>query len=133
MPKKKGGYYWQIIVVVGLLASSACGCGHRDERDTVDSSDSLASKEGQIAFTRLTKSPDGEKGADIYVMEADGTNQERLTSAPGFEGFPAWSADGERIAFVSTHKGGGWNIYVMNADGTGQTRLTEGGAAWPSW
>jgi uncharacterized protein YjdB len=37
---------------------------------------------------------------------------------------PAFSADGSRIAYVSTSPGNG-EIYVMNADGTGATRLTN--------
>ena len=37
---------------------------------------------------------------------------------------PAWSPDGQRIAF-SSHRGvDGWGIYVMNADGSDVTRLT---------
>jgi len=36
---------------------------------------------------------------------------------------PAFSADGSRIAYVSTSPGNA-EIYVMNADGTGATRLT---------
>ena len=36
---------------------------------------------------------------------------------------PAWSPDGNKIAFVS-YKEGERDIYVMNADGTGRTRLT---------
>ncbi|HKO18643.1 MAG TPA: PKD domain-containing protein, partial [Acidobacteriaceae bacterium] len=74
--------------------------------------------------------------ASIYVMNANGTNQTRLTF--GGEGVtdeqPVWSRDGSRIAFVST-RDGDKEIYVMNADGTNQTRLTSdpGNDDSPSW
>jgi dipeptidyl aminopeptidase/acylaminoacyl peptidase len=61
--------------------------------------------------------------AEIYVMNADGTGQTRLTTDPGFDADPTFSPDGQ-IAFNSTRDGGKPEIYVMNGDGTGQTRLT---------
>jgi hypothetical protein len=60
--------------------------------------------------------------AEIYVMNADGSGQTRLTNDPGFDADPTFSPDGQ-IAFNSTRDGNP-EIYVMNGDGTGQTRLT---------
>ena len=77
-------------------------------------------------------SPDGTKitfytyldgNAEIYVMDADGSNLTRLTNAPTADWFPSWSPDGQKIAFVSK-RSGSTAIYVMNADGSNQTRLT---------
>jgi TolB protein len=48
-----------------------------------------------------------------------------LTESPGLDGFPAWSSDGERLAFSSARDGGNSEIYVMNADGSAQRRLTH--------
>jgi len=60
---------------------------------------------------------------DIYVMDADGSNQKRLSNSPAIYKNPAWSPDGKHIVFVSNfskHR----EIYIMNSDGSGQTRLT---------
>jgi hypothetical protein len=58
------------------------------------------------------------------MMNADGTNQTRLTNDPFSNADPAFSPDGGKIAFVST-RDGNHEIYVMNADGINQTRLTN--------
>jgi hypothetical protein len=78
-------------------------------------------------------SPDGSKIAfvssrngnfEIYVMNADGSGQTRLTNNPANDIDPSFSPDGSKIAFVS-RRDGNFEIYVMNADGSGQTRLTN--------
>ena len=73
---------------------------------------------GRIAFQS-----DRDGNAEIYVMNADGSGQTRLTNNPANDDVPAWSPDGAKIAFQST-RDGNYDIYVMNADGSGQTRLT---------
>ena len=70
-------------------------------------------------------------GMDIWVMNADGTNQVRLTNDPIREDFPAFSPDGGRIAFErfefddQGHVLGTGEIYVIGADGEGLTNLTN--------
>jgi dipeptidyl aminopeptidase/acylaminoacyl peptidase len=122
--------YWRMLVAAGLLAALACsGCAGRDALDdSVDHGGSLVSEEGQIAFTRAWKANWAElpsSDADVYVIDVDGSGERRLTDSPGLDGFPAWSADGKRIAFVSAHDGGNCGIYVMDAGGSGQERLTR--------
>ncbi len=55
----------------------------------------------------------------IWVMDADGSDQRQLTSVPFGAWRPAWSSDGSQIAFDD----GGSAIYVINADGNGLRRL----------
>lgn len=62
--------------------------------------------------------------SEIYVMNADGTNQLRLTTNSSFDAEPAFSPGGEKIVFMSTRDGNA-EIYIMHADGTSQTRLTN--------
>ena len=49
---------------------------------------------------RSDETPDGWTSA-IYVMDADGKNQTRLTDHSAEYGAPSWSPDGQRIAFDS--------------------------------
>ena len=83
----------------------------------------LAFNTSRIVFASLR---DGNK--EIYVMDADGGNQENLTNNPAYDGDPDWSPDGTKIAFVSRRDGVS-QIYVMNADGKNPIRLTDG----PRW
>lgn len=82
---------------------------------------------------RAIYSPDGTKIVfctdrdgpwEVYVMQADGTQQTRLTVSPaGGSRYPNWSPDGQRIVFASD-RAGTWDLYLMNADGSGVTQLT---------
>lgn len=58
---------------------------------------------------------------EVYVMNADGTDVTRLTFS-GSNGYPTWSPDGTRIAFIS-----GTSLALINANGTGLTTLVSGG------
>jgi TolB protein len=78
----------------------------------------------------------------VYVINADGSHQERLTTTAFIEDGhpkaynknPAWSPDGRQIAFASA-RSGNLEIHVMNADGSEPRQLTQsdGSKDLPNW
>jgi Tol biopolymer transport system component len=102
---------------------------------------SRAVANGRIAFV----SGVGNAFTDIYTMNPDGSNVQRLTNNPAHNYFdPAWSPDGSKITFVRFS--GTYNdslrlytdivyeIFVMNADGSDQRRLTQSRSDFsPAW
>lgn len=55
------------------------------------------------------------------------TGQGRLLAGgPGAEMSPAWSPDGQWVAFIRRPNGQGGELYVVRADGTGATRVAGG-------
>ena len=76
--------------------------------------------------TQPTWSPDGKRigfvshrdgGAEIYVMDQDGSNQERRTGNKAVKSAPAWSPDGRLIAYSSLDLQKVFQIYVVRSDG----------------
>ena len=91
----------------------------------------------QIAFSS-ERLPDGQNSNQyfyqIYLMNADGSNQHDISNSHGSDYSPTWSPDGLQIAFVS-ERDNRQEIYVMNADGSNQHTLTSNlaGAVDPAW
>ena len=94
-----------------------------------DIDESSSSNESKIIFTS-----DRDGNAEIYVMNADRSNQTRMTNNDVVDWAPSWSPDGSKIAFTSD-RDGNVDIYVMNADGSNRTRITNNDAQdwFPSW
>lgn len=79
-----------------------------------------ASPDGErIAFTRLKLGDD----ADIYIMDADGSNVRQLTNSDATEEHPIWSPDGQWLAFHSDVDGD-FEIYIMRPNGEDVRQLT---------
>lgn len=89
-----------------------------------------------IAFVRTTGPTD-----EIWLMDADGSNQRRLTVPPrstnafGQDSMPEWSPSGKELAFVRRYRGR-TDIYVTGVGGHVHIhRLTKdaGAHTWPAW
>ena len=83
----------------------------------------------------------------LFGKNPDGTDMQRLTSTPGYDGGPFFSPDGKKIVFRASHPDGEeladyqrllgqglirpskLDIYVMDADGSNVQRLTDNQAA----
>ena len=64
---------------------------------------------------------------DIWVMDADGSNQRQVTSLGGASFAPYFHPDGRRIIFASNYKNPrsrNFDLYLVNADGEGLEQIT---------
>ncbi len=82
---------------------------------------------------RILFDSDRDGNSEIYVMDPDGSHQQRLTHTPGtgkdsggarWSRGARWSPDRRKIVFVSTRDGIP-EIFVMDADGSNVRRLTQ--------
>ncbi len=81
---------------------------------------------------------DRDANREIYKMAPDGSQVVNLTNQMDANDWaPSWSADGQKIAFVSdrpAENGQGPFIFVMSADGSDQQQASfEDGSDWPDW
>ncbi|MBI2072851.1 MAG: PD40 domain-containing protein [Gemmatimonadetes bacterium] len=79
--------------------------------------------------SRIAYVTDRDGNAEIYVMNADGSNPRRLTNTAAAEGSPAWTPDGSRIVYASNAADGTtatFHIWMLNADGSSPRQLTQG-------
>jgi len=84
--------------------------------------EALAAFPGQNGKIVFVSDRDG--NIEVYVMNADGSSQTRLTNNAVNDFDPSWSPDGTKIAFNRVIDGNG-EVFVMNADGSGQTNLSN--------
>ena len=138
---RDGRFNWEIYVMdadggnVQRLTNNPDPNGHPNDEDPSWSPDGAhivfrARRKGHVVHNLDTTS-------EVYVMDADGRNEQRLTENRNNELAPVWSPDGSRIAFMSDRKGNtaNFDIYMMDADGGNQQKLTNN-RAWdgsPSW
>lgn len=100
---------------------------------------SLSPDRRHIAFLSSRDDVGGEPPEfawEIYVVNVDGTDLQRLTRTPGGEDHVAWSPDGSRISYNVDSDGDGFQeIWVMGADGSGARRISQGdyNDQWASW
>lgn len=119
------------ILIIAVAASSAA-C--RNNALPLESryapafaADPEAAVNGAIAFAAPTGGP-----VQIFTMNADGSSLTQLTTDSRGGVSPAWSPNGQRIAFNRVY-----DIYVMNADGSELTQISptdpNTGAYEPVW
>jgi len=125
-------------LIIAATAIALAGCeatGPVPDSPRVSAS-GLGSK---IAFTRLSddQSQDEFTVAEIYVMNADGSEPRRITHNTTWDLGPVWSPDGDRLAFGGVQFVNGVavsaSMYLINADGSEQLELPGTCGNFPSW
>ena len=128
-------------------ASAVTGCPYAKSHVNKVLIDLLSGKVEMLLDTQEEKtmartfSPDGTyflyarttaaRGFDIFWQRVGGGNPRNLTEdSAAYDGQPAISPDGQRIAFRSEREGGG--IFVMGATGESVRRVTDFGYN-PAW
>jgi Tol biopolymer transport system component len=73
--------------------------------------------------------------SSVQVVDRDGSHLVRITPRGLNAEEPAWSPDGEWIAFAAWRKSAGYDLYVVHPDGSGLQRLTTTKAdeSSPAW
>lgn len=99
---------WLAILAVVLLIGGATG----PLRAASDESNDL------VAF---------ESSGGIWICWGDGTHLQQITTGPAWDGQPAWSPDGTKIAFVSS-RAGTPDIWVVEGVTRRVSQITSGPA-----
>ncbi len=73
-------------------------------------------------------------GFDVYVVNADGTDERLLAGGPGDQYHPSWSPDGKKVVYVNRGMDDS-EIWVVNADGSDAHPITDNDSneAYPRW
>jgi Tol biopolymer transport system component len=111
-----------LLAVLLVMALGAASAGAR----------TTPSHSGVIVFSRADSS--GRYG--LFTLVLDTGRLRRVTQACGWDWFPAWSADGQRIAFSRACRNtSGLDLYSVAANGKGLRRVvhTRTNDEWPSW
>lgn len=89
---------------------------------------------GGGGFDGISWTPTGKivySNSDIWIMDADGSNQKQLTLNSGINIRPSVSIDGSHIVFVSDRTGT-FHVWRMGIDGNSPKQITDGqGEGWP--
>lgn len=87
--------------------------------------------------TRIAFTSNRQENYDLWVMNADGTEQMPWITLDAWDEYARWSPDGTRLAFASTGETSGvWNSEIFVASSNNNLRrvtFNTGRDEWPSW
>ena len=79
----------------------------------------------KIAYTVAYYSvPENKSNREVFVMNADGSENQQITHTPYQENEVTWIKGGTKLAFLSNDNGSS-QLYEMNPDGSGRKQLTN--------
>ena len=122
------GHWFRHIYLIGADGTGRTKLSKGDVRDD----DPSWSPDGRrIVFKRTSGSGRGDDGdfidtdRHLVIIDADGSNVVKLKQGGGWEDGPAWSPDGERLAYE-----GSGGLRIMLPDGTGDRAIGAADAWW---
>ena len=142
-----------MIMATSVLLGSCAGNGNDASNSTVETKDLIGRSEINVTDGRMTPealwafgriggvsvSPDAKKlvytvgyysvpqdkgNREVFVMNADGSENTQITKTPFSEGNTVWFKNGTKIAFLSSESGSS-QVWEMNPDGTGRKQLSN--------
>ena len=142
-----------MIMATSVLLGSCAGNGNDASNSTVETKDLIGRSEINVTDGRMTPealwafgriggvsvSPDAKKlvytvgyysvpqdkgNREVFVMNADGSENTQITKTPFSEGNTVWFKNGTKIAFLSSESGSS-QVWEMNPDGTGRKLLSN--------
>ncbi len=150
-------FFWRVALTLTLITGIPCtgtvpaveekDSGSPENGDSADKKGLPLEPVRKIEFRTdegtwlsLDVSPDGstivfELLGDLYSLPIDGGEAARITSGMGFDSQPAYSPDGEWIAFISDREGSE-NVWISRTDGTEAKALSKDESAAfasPTW
>ena len=114
------------------LHADGSGLARLTNDPAFDDSPAISPDGTRIAFLTARHDPNPQfpnLKYELYVMDVDGGNPQRLTTTDAAEDHPAWSPDGSRIIFDADYDADGfYEIYTIQPDGSNLTRRTSNAA-----
>ncbi|RJP54926.1 MAG: DUF5050 domain-containing protein [Anaerolineaceae bacterium] len=111
------------------LHADGSGLERLTDDPAFDDSPAISPDGTRIAFLTARHDPNPQfpnLKYELYVMDIDGGNLQRLTTTNAAEDHPAWSPDGSRIIFDADYDADGFfEIYAIHPDGSNLKRLTS--------
>lgn len=110
--------------------------GSNQQRLTITDSSDEWEPDWSPDGTRLVFDSFRNGNSDLFLINANGTGESHLTQTEWTEFFPAWSTDGQWIAFCGVVNPGVMKIEKIKIDGTSRKELTSviwGLACEPAW
>jgi Tol biopolymer transport system component len=107
---------------------------HKATRDENNTQPAWSPDGASIVF-RSNRAQPSQNVADIWIMNADGTDERPLLVQPGDQRYPTLSPDGTHLAYMSRSDGGTADLWIANADGSGAHMVYDSGRedSAPAW
>jgi Tol biopolymer transport system component len=91
--------------------------------------------DGASIIFRTNRADPSQNVADVWIMNADGSDERALLIQPGDQRYPTTSPDGTRLAYTSRNAQGNADLWIANADGSAAHLLYDSGHddSAPAW